>query len=147
MGKARVPALGAEGWFTEGDGDVGPALIGSRCTTCGTVFFPKAGYACRNPDCDGVEFAEQRLASTGTVWSYTDARYQPPAPYVATEPYEPFTLAAVELDEGGLVVLGQATAGTSVTDLHVGTRVELAVETLFEDDDHEYTMYKWRVLP
>jgi uncharacterized OB-fold protein len=140
--KARVPALGAEGWFTE---EGGPALLGSRCTACGTAFFPRAAYACRNPACGGTDFAEARLATTGTVWSYTDARYQPPAPYVATEPYEPFVLAAVELDADGLVVLGQMTSGTTVTDLHVGARVELAVETLFADDEHEYTMWKWKV--
>jgi uncharacterized OB-fold protein len=52
----------------------------------------------------------------------------------------------VELDEGGLVILGQTTAGTTVEDLHVGARVELAVEPLFEDDDHEYLIWKWRVV-
>jgi uncharacterized OB-fold protein len=141
MPKTRVPALGAEGWFTE---DGGAALLGSRCTTCGTAFFPKATYACRNPDCAGTSFEEARLASTGTVWSYTDARYQPPAPYVApADPYEPFALAAVELDEDGLVVLGQVVAGTKVTDLHVGQRVSLVVDTLFEDDDNEYLIWKW----
>lgn len=142
MTKTRVPALGAEGWFTE---DGGPALLGSRCTTCSTVFFPKAAYACRNPDCAGTEFADARLATTGTVWSYTDARYQPPPPYVpTTDPYEPFALAAVELDDDGLVVLGQTVAGIKVTDLHVGQRMELVVDTLFEDDEHDYTIWKWK---
>lgn len=137
-----MPALGAEEWFTE---EGGAALLGSRCTTCGTVFFPKASYACRNPECAGTEFVEARLASTGTVWSYTDARYQPPPPYVATsDPYEPFALAAVELDADGLVVLGQTVTGTTVNDLHVGQPVELVVETLFSDDDHDYTIWKWR---
>jgi len=150
MPKMRVPALGAEGWFTEGDdgdGGEGPALLGSRCTSCGTAFFPKAAYACRNPACAGTDFEEVRLARTGTVWSYTDARYQPPPPYVAvTDPYKPFALAAVELDGEGLVVLGQATSGTTVADLHVGQRVELVVESLFEDDDHDYTIWKWKVV-
>ena len=142
MAKTRVPALGAEGWFTE---EEGPALLGSRCTACGTVSFPKVTYACPNPACAGTEQVETRLASTGTVWSYTDARYQPPPPYVApTDPYEPFTLAAVELDRDGLVVLGQATTGTAVSDLHVGARVELVIEPLFADDDHEYTVWKWK---
>lgn len=145
MTKTRVPALGAEGWFTEGGEGERPALLGSRCSTCGTVWFPKVTYACRNPACEGTTFEEARLAGTGTVWSYTDARYQPPPPYVApTDPYEPFALVAVELDEDGLVVLGPATAGTTVADLHVGQRVELVVETLFEDDDHAFTMWKWR---
>ena len=140
-GKARVPALGAEGWFTEEDG---AALLGSRCTACGTVAFPKLTYACNNPACSSRDLTEARLASTGTVWSYTDLRYQPPPPFVpTTEPYEPFALLAVELDDGGLVVLGQGVAGLSVTDLHVGARVELVVDTLFEDEEQTHTIWKW----
>ena len=43
------------------------------------------------------------LSRRGTIWSYTDARYQPPPPYVPPPgDYEPFALAAVELDEGAL---------------------------------------------
>jgi uncharacterized OB-fold protein len=140
--RSRVPALGAEGWFTE---EGGAALLGSRCTTCATVFFPKVSYACGNPACPGREFEDARLAATGTVWSYTDLRYQPPPPFVpTTDPYEPFALLAVELDEDGLVVLGQAVAGVSVTDLHVGARVELVIDTLFSDDEHDHTIWKWR---
>ena len=142
MAKTRVPALGADGWFTE---DGGAALLGSRCTACGTIAFPRATYCCANPACCGMEFEQARLASTGTVWSYTDARYAPPAPYVATtEPFEPVALAAVELDGDGLVVLGQVAEGITVTDLHVGARAELVIDTLFEDDEHEYTIWKWR---
>jgi uncharacterized OB-fold protein len=143
MAKTRVPALGAEGWFTE---EGGAALIGSRCTTCGTVSFPRASFFCANPACTGTEFDDVRLASTGTVWSYTDNRYAPPAPYVPTaDPFEPFAIAAVELDGDGLVVLGQVVAGTGVTDLHVGARAELVIDTLFEDDEHTYTVWKWRL--
>ena len=143
MSKDRLPALGAEGWFVE---EPGPALVATRCRDCGTTVFPKAGFFCANPACSGTDFDEVHLSPTGTVWSYTDARYQPPPPFVATtEPFEPFTLAAVELDGQGLVVLGQMVAGTRTTDLHVGARVELVVDTLFEDDEHEYTIWKWRL--
>lgn len=138
----RVPALGAEGWFTA---EGGPALISSRCLSCGTLAFPAVSYLCGNPSCGGRDFEAVRLARTGTVWSYTDLRYQPPPPFVApTEPYEPFALVAVEVDGSGLVILGQAVAGVSVGDLRVGTRVELVVDTLFSDADHEYTVWKWR---
>src|SRR3954471_18090353 len=95
-----TPAI--DGWFTE---TPRPALLGSRCTTCATVFFPPTEGYCRNPGCQGTDLVEARLSSRGTVWSYTDARSQPPPPYLPrTEPYEPFALAAVELAEG-LVVL------------------------------------------
>ncbi|MEY2431970.1 MAG: uncharacterized protein QOC92_1695, partial [Acidimicrobiaceae bacterium] len=66
-------------------------------------------------------------------------------PYVATsDPYQPFAVAAVELAAEGMVVMGQLAAGYGVDDITVGTPVELIVETLFEDDDHEYTVWKWK---
>ena len=64
------------------------------------------------------------LPRRGRVWSYTNACYPPPAPYVAAQPYEPVTLAAVELDEVGIVVLGQV-RGLTVDQLAVGMELEL----------------------
>jgi uncharacterized protein len=136
---ASSPAI--DGWFTTGPD---PALLGTRCTTCGTVFFPRASGFCRNPGCRGEEFEETELSRRGTVWSYTDAQYQPPAPYVSrTDPYEPFALAAVELPEG-LVVVGQVADGYGVSDLRVGGEVELVVETLYADDAGERTIWRWK---
>ena len=135
------PAI--EGWFTtEGS----PALLGSRCTACGTVFFPREEAFCRNPGCTGEAFDEVPLSRRGRVWSYTDARYQPPPPYVPrTGAYEPFALAAVELEAEGLVVLGQVADGYGVDDLAVGADVELVVEPLYTDDDGvERTTWRWR---
>jgi len=133
------PAI--EGWFTTG---AEPALVGSRCTTCASTFFPRTQGFCRNPACDGEEFADTPLSRRGRVWSYTDAQYQPPAPYVATtDPYEPFALAAVELPEG-LVVLGQVASGYGVADLEVGAEVELVVEPLYSDETGVRTIWKWR---
>jgi uncharacterized OB-fold protein len=144
MTKTRVAALGADGWFTE-EGADGPALVGNRCTTCGTVFFPAASFACRNPDCDGRSFEPAELSRRGSIWSYTDAQYQPPPPYVPpTDPYEPFAIAAVELAAEGMVVLGQVANGYSVDDLRVGGEVELVAETLFEDDENEYRIWRWK---
>jgi uncharacterized OB-fold protein len=139
MPDTRTPIV--EGWFTLGDGVDGPALLGNRCTTCGTVFFPKTSGFCRNPDCAGDEFEETALSRRGTIWSYTDAQYQPPAPFVApTDPYEPFAIAAVELAAEQIVVLGQMVAGVAVEDLRVGQTVELVVDAL----DADHTVWKWR---
>lgn len=140
MSTTAVPAV--EGWFTTGPE---PRLLGTRCTSCGTVFFPKAAGFCRNPDCRGREFEEVALSPRGTVWSYTDAQYQPPAPYIpAAEPYEPFALAAVELAEEQVVVLGQVAAGYGVDDLSVGASVELVVEPLYELDGVPHLIYRWK---
>jgi uncharacterized OB-fold protein len=138
-GKTQVAAQ--PGWYTL---DPEPALLGSRCGKCGTVAFPKEQAFCRNPACDGTEFDEVELSRRGRIWSYTDARYQPPAPYVAADPYVPFALAAVELAAEKLVVLGQVVAGTDVADLRIGDEVELVLEPLYEDEEHEYLIWKWR---
>lgn len=134
-----TPAI--EGWFTTGPE---PALIGSRCTGCGSVFFPRTEGFCRNPVCDSETFDEVELSRRGRVWSYTDAQYQPPPPYISvSDPFEPFALAAVELPEG-LVVLGQVAAGYGVADLRVGQEAELVVETLYTDDEGERTVWRWK---
>ena len=130
-----------EGWFTTGPE---PTLLGSRCTTCATLCFPPVphdrGGFCRNPACDGEEFETAELSRRGTVWSYTDAQYQPPAPYVPrTDPYQPFALAAVELADG-ITVLGQVADGYGVKDLKVGAEVELVVEPL----DDELLVWRWK---
>jgi uncharacterized protein len=139
--KTRVPAI--EGWFTT-DPDR-PALLGTRCTSCGSYFFPRESTFCRNPDCLGREFDDVELSRHGTVWSFTNTCYQPPPPYVpTTDPFEPFTLAAVELADEKMVVLGQVVSGVQVDDLAAGMEVELVLDTLFEDDDNEYLVYKWR---
>ena len=130
-----------DGWFTTGPE---PALLGSRCTTCGTVVFPPGPGACRNPACAGEESEPVELSRRGTVWSCTDARYQPPAPYVTTtDPFRPFALAAVELPEG-IVVLGQVAEGYGVADLHVGAEAELVVETLYTDETGDRLIWRWR---
>jgi uncharacterized OB-fold protein len=139
--RTRVPAV--EGWFTLGD-EGAPALLGSRCTVCGTYAFPAETQFCRNPDCVSQEFETVALSRRGRIWSYTDARYQPPPPYVAADPYVPFCLAAVELAAEKLVVMGQVTAGVTVDDLKVGDEVELVVDTLYADDDSDYLVWKWQ---
>lgn len=141
MAKTKVPAI--EGWFTT-DPDA-PALLGSRCTSCGTYGFPRETYFCKNPACDGREFDEVELSRTGKVWSFTNNCYQPPPPYVPTgDEFTPFAIAAVELAAEQLVVLGQMTADVVVDDLAAGTEVELVLDTLFEDDEHEYLVWKWK---
>lgn len=137
--KPLAPAI--EGWHSMGEK---PHLIGTRCTGCGTYFFPAQNHYCGNPDCDSTEFEEVALSRTGTVWSYTNACYQPPAPFVAAEPFEPFAIAAVELDREQMVVLGQVVTGVDTQDLKVGMPVELVLEPLHETKDDIKVTWKWK---
>jgi uncharacterized OB-fold protein len=140
----RAPAV--EGWFTVDD-DGTAALTGSRCTGCGTYAFPAATKYCGNPDCDSQAFDVVALSRRGKIWSYTDARYQPPPPYVPADPYVPFCLVAVELAAEKLVVMGQVVGGVTVDDLTVGDEVELVVDTLYSEDDTDYLVWKWKPVP
>ncbi len=135
--KVKTPVL--EGWFTLDERE--PHLLGSRCTACGTYYFPKLATGfCRNPDCSGERFEEVRLSRTGKLWSYTDAAYQPPPPYVANEPFQPFGIAAVELAKEKMIVLGQLAAGVALESLSLGREMELVLESL----DDGKLVWKWK---
>ncbi len=128
-----------DGWFEEDP----PALVADRCPQCATLRFPPQGTWCPDPRCAAIADERTVLSAQGTIWSYTDARYQPPPPYVApVDPYEPFVLAAVELPEG-ITVLGQMAEGTTVDDVSVGDAVHLVIETLFVEDGVAHRMWRW----
>jgi hypothetical protein len=154
MAQAKAAVAAVDGWFTAGgagesggadSADGEPHLLGDRCTSCGTYVFPPTVAFCPNPGCEGAAFERVPLSRRGRVWSYTVNRYQPPPPYVAADPFLPYGIAAVELDDEKLVVLGQV-AGDVGAPLPVGTEVELVLETLFEDDGNRYLVWKWRRL-
>lgn len=132
--KPRVPAV--DGWFTDD-----AHLLGHRCASCGSYFFPRALPVCRNPACGGGELRDVKLGRRGVVWSHTTQHYPPPPPFIAPEPFAPFTIAAVELADEKMVVLGQVERGARV---EVGTAVELVIVPLYEDDDAVRTTWAWR---
>ncbi len=43
-----------------------------------------------------------------------------------------------------MVVMGQVVPEVTVDDLAMGTEVELVIDVLYEDDDHQYLVWKWR---
>ena len=45
-----------------------------------------------------------------------------------------------------MVVLGQLSASADQDAIEVGQEVELVVETLFEDDEAEHLVWKWKPL-
>ena len=138
--KERVPA--ADGWFTMDD--AAPALLGRRGTETGSYFFPPTLAFSRNPAAPAEELEEVALSRRGRIWSWTTNHYKPPEPYVSPDPFVPYTVVAVELVEEQMVVLGPLAPGTDPDALAVGQDVELALTTLYEDDDHEYVVWAWR---
>ena len=151
MSTRRVPAI--EGWFTMPEDGAAPSLIGTRDSITGTYFFPPERVMSRAPGAADAELVDVELSRTGKLWSYTDAGYRPPEPYVpVSDPHEPFAIAAVELEAEKMVVMGQVVAGVTVDDLQVGMDMELVLDTLYsepdpdgaEGDTVEYVVWKWQ---
>lgn len=133
-----VPAI--EGWFTT---EPEPHLVGLRCTSCSTVVFPPDALGCPNPACTG-ELERVPLSRTGTVWSWSVNHYAAPKPYVSPDPFEPYTVVAVELKDEAMVVLGQLSHTADPETLSVGDEVEITVEPLFEDDENTHLIWRWK---
>ena len=142
MARTRTPVV--TGWF-DGEGD-DFRLLGTRCSACASVFFPREDAFCRNPGCPGGTLEVVPLSKRGLVWSYTDSRYRPPPPYVSDPGlvWEPRALVAVELAPERLVVLGQTVPGVRAADLAVGMEVEVVPGVLDEDAGTTWTTWHWR---
>lgn len=143
--KRRLPVF--SGWFTEDEAR--PNLLGLQCLDCGTHYFPKAVTGCRNPECPGAQAGKARLeqvemSRTGTLWSYTNACYPPPAPFVFQEPFRPFGIAAVQLEKEQMIVLGAVADGVSQETLRIGMAMEMVLGPLSEDDETVTLTWKWK---
>jgi uncharacterized protein len=142
VSKTRVPA--AEGWFTMNE--AAPALVGAKGATSGSYFWPTAVAVSGNPRAAGEERTPVELSRTGKLWSWTTNHYPPPEPYVAPDPFVPYTVCAVELELERMVVLGGLATGADADALEVGMEMELVLGTLYEDDEHEYVVWQWAPL-
>jgi len=139
MTKSRVPAV--DGWFTM---DEPPSLIGLRGVESGSTFFPPTSGVAGDPAAPFEAREPVELSRRGRVWSWTTGNYAPPEPYVAPDPFVPYTVVAAELEDEKMVVLGQLADGFDAADLRLGQEVELVLGALYEDDENEYVVWKWK---
>ena len=124
--------------------DPEPALVGSRCRSCGTVAFP-ASFTCPNPRCAQKEVVSTPLSRTGRLASWTTVHFPPPPPFVAPDPFEPITVVEVEFASEGIQVVGPLT-GAPVEQLRMGMAMQTVVEPYYTDDSGEVIGWKFRPL-
>ena len=130
----------AEGLFAEMDD--GPRLLGSKCASCGTPYFPRSAV-CHNPDCGESKMEDASFGPRGTLWSCAIQNYPPPAPARYEEPYTPYALGMVDMPEG-LRVLGRISTDDPES-VQVGAEVELVLERLYLDENgNEVITWKFR---
>lgn len=120
----------------------GPRLLGSRCLSCATTYFPRSPV-CRNPACDDKRIGDCTLSPRGTLWSYTIQFYKPPPPARFDEPFAPYGVGLIDLPEG-IRILGMMSTGRP-EELRVGIEVELVLETLHHNENgDEVVTWKFR---
>lgn len=138
MATKRVPVI--EGMFA--DTAHGARLLGSKCASCGAVYFPKSPV-CHNPECSAQRIEDAEFGPRGTLWSFAVQYYAPPAPVKYDEPFAPFAIGVVDLPEG-LRVLGRV-AIDDLKKVKIGMDVELIVDRLCSDTEgNEITTWKFR---
>jgi uncharacterized OB-fold protein len=121
----------------------GPRLLGSKCTACGTPYFPKA-EVCHNPGCRERKMEDAAFGPRGTLWSCAIQDYPPPAPARYDEPYKAYAMGVVDLAEG-LRVLGRMST-SDPGGLQVGMDVELVLEPLCHDGEGN-AVITWKFKP
>jgi uncharacterized OB-fold protein len=129
MSKERVPIR--EGYFTEEK--EGGLLVGSKCKSCGQVYFPpmKRCFECYSKDIENIT-----LSKTGKLYTY--AIVQVPMPHFKP----PLALAWVEFPEG-VRVFSQVT-GWEGTNLKIGMDMQVVIDTLWEEEEKEIYGYKFK---
>lgn len=137
--KKRLPVV--EGAFTETP--EGPRLLGSRCRSCKTVYFPRTPV-CRNPACDDREVDDYALSPRGTLWSYTVQYYKPPPPAQFDDPFVPYGVGLIDLPEG-IRILSMMSSGKP-DELKIGSEVELVLEALYHNEDGDEVI-TWKFRP
>ena len=134
------PIHAAQGLFAETPD--GPRLLGSRCRSCETPYFPRSPM-CHNPECEDSQMEDARFGPRGTLWSCAIQNYPPPLPARFDEPYTPYALGVIDLAEG-LRIVGRISTDDP-EGLEVGSEVDLVLEPLYhEEDGTEIITWKFR---
>ncbi|WP_295722590.1 Zn-ribbon domain-containing OB-fold protein [uncultured Methanobrevibacter sp.] len=100
-------------------------LIGSKCTTCGKVFFPPRVIC---PDCRRKGNIENiKFSGKGKIHTYSVIR----SPSDEFKTIAPYAVAIVELDEGAK--LTAQLVDCDVDDIEIGDPVEMVFRKISED--------------
>ncbi len=140
MSDSAVPVV--EGLFA--DTEEGPRLLGSRCVTCSAPYFPSSPV-CHNPDCAESKIEDTGFGPGGTLWSCALQNYPPPPPARYDEPYQPYVLGMVDMDEG-LRIMARISSENPES-IEIGSRVELVLEPLCHGEEGEEVItWKFKVV-
>ena len=114
-----------------------PFLVGTKCSKCGSAFFPPR-YICTY--CLTDEWVQKaRLGNRGTLYSYTVI-------HVASKEFNPpYAFGYVILEPEKIRIPAILTGFDLTKELKSGTRMEMVIERLRTDEQgNEIVTYKFR---
>ncbi|WP_421077326.1 Zn-ribbon domain-containing OB-fold protein [Methanothermococcus sp. Ax23] len=113
-------------------------LIGTRCKTCGTVYFPSRNVC---PKCRRKGDIEQyKLSGKGKIYTYSII-HTPPKDF---EKLAPYVIAIIELDEGPKLT---AQVDCDIDKVQIGMPVEVAFRRIKEDGKDGVINYGYKFRP
>mgnify|MGYP001772829375 CR=1 FL=1 len=113
-------------------------MSGSRCRSCGGVFYPPVRVC---PRCGSRDLEEVEMPQSGRVISFTTTNEVG----ASFRRYRPLTFGLVELDNGALV-LGQL-VDFAEGELVPGARVRVVIRKLREDGADGIIYYGYKFAP
>ena len=124
-----MPALPVADDLFEVDGDM-VVLLGGRCGACGVVAFPKpSGCA----SCTSTDIVEHRLATEGTLWTFTVQMLPLKPPYNGPAEFVPFGVGYADLG-GEILVEGRLTVNDPA-ELSIGMPIRVVPDIYTADAD------------
>jgi len=136
--KKRIP-LDEGMWTTEAPDEL-PRLVGSQCTVCGEIFFPKKekGWCLR---CHKRTLKDTLLGRAARIVSYSVVMQQPGGGFYKGP--VPYAYGEVDLPEGVRIVT--LFSCDDFDELERGQNVELVIDKLHEDEQgNEVVTFKFR---
>ena len=136
--KERVPI--EPGFFTiPSDPAESPSLLGTRCRSCGEVFFPRRKVCAK---CLSQDAEDALLGPRGTLYTYTYVHM--PMFGTSRTDSQGYGVGQVDLPEGPRV---QAVLSGGPEDFHIGMDLELELETLRENrKGQDVVIFRFRPL-
>ena len=111
----------------------GGRLLGSKCKSCGQIFFPKSSlcFSCFSEDTEEIVLSRKGKLYTFTIGRMASMNFQPP-----------YAIGLIEMPEGIRIM---APLKWSEGDpLKVGMEMEVVIEKLWQEKDKEIIGYKFK---
>ncbi|MFH0844659.1 MAG: OB-fold domain-containing protein [Pseudomonadota bacterium] len=126
-------------WTTPSSADEEPQLIGSKCLSCGEIFFPKKEKNWCN-HCYQNSLQDIKLSRKGKIVSFSVVMQQPGGGFYKGP--VPYAYGVVDLEEGVRI---QATFKVDdFNELIVGREARLIIDILFKDEEgHDVSTFKF----